>query len=86
MQRGERENQSAIARLREQIEAEAAALFQERYGLRIVASHDIIQHRYNCLGKMQEALALYVGENESLSVTIDAINAAETRDSLAPMQ
>lgn len=86
MQGGERENQSAIARLREQIEAEAAVLFQEMHGLRIVASHDIIQHRYNCLGKMQEALALYVGENESLSVTIDAINAAETGDRPTPIQ
>lgn len=84
MQEGE--NQSAIVRIREQIEAEAAALFQGMYGPRTAASHDIIHHRYDSLGKMQEALAHYVGEDEALSVTIDAINAAETRDRPASIQ
>jgi hypothetical protein len=86
MQGGEGENQSAIARLREQIEAEAATLFQGMHGLRTAASHAIIQHRYQCLGKMQEELAQYVGEDASLSVTIAAINAAEAGDRPASIQ
>jgi hypothetical protein len=86
MQGGEQENQSVIAHIREQIEAEAAALFQGLHGLRVAASHDIIQHRYNSLGKMQEALAQYVGDDESLSVTIDAINAAEAGSRSAAIQ
>jgi hypothetical protein len=40
-------------------------------GFRITASHDIIQHQYDCLGAIQEQLAAIVGEQEAMMIVMD---------------
>ena len=62
---------SEVARLRRQIELECEAMMQAMDGFRATASHDIINHRYNSLGDLQEQLATIVGEKEAIQIAID---------------
>jgi hypothetical protein len=41
-------------------------------GFRMTASHDVIQHQYDCIGAIQEQLATIVGEQEAMMIAIEA--------------
>ncbi|GCE10898.1 hypothetical protein [Tengunoibacter tsumagoiensis] len=62
---------SEIARLRKQIELECEAMKRAMNGYAIVASHDVINHRYNELGRCQEELEKHVGSAEAAQITVD---------------
>ncbi len=62
---------SEIARLRRQIELECEAMRLALYGYATVASHEIIEQRYNNLGKHQEELERYVGREEANSIVVE---------------
>jgi hypothetical protein len=63
---------SEVARLKRQIEQECEAMKQAMDGLRVAASHDIIHHRYDSIGSLQEQLAAIVGEQEAAVIAIEA--------------
>jgi hypothetical protein len=56
---------SEIARIRKQIELECEAMRLALSGYAVVASHDIINHRYDALGRQQIALEKIVGTEEA---------------------
>src|SRR5258708_39995409 len=58
-------NNSEIARIREQIELESAAMKFALYGFATVAKHEFISHKYDPIGKCQEQLGALVGEEEA---------------------
>ena len=62
---------SEIARLRRQIEEECEAMRLALYGYAVVASHEIIEHRYNSLGKRQEELEQFVGREEANNIVVE---------------
>jgi hypothetical protein len=62
---------SEIVQLKRQIELECQSMKQALDGFRITASHDIIQHQYDCLGAIQEQLAAIVGEQEAMMIVMD---------------
>jgi hypothetical protein len=41
-------------------------------GFRITSSHDIINHRYNSIGSLQNQLAALVGKKEVLRIAVEA--------------
>ena len=63
---------SEVARLKRQIEQECQAMKQAMDGFHMAASHDIIHHRYDSIGILQEQLAAIVGENEASMIAIEA--------------
>ena len=65
---------SEIARLRRQIELECEAMRQAMDGFRATASHDIINHRYNSIGDLQEQLAAIIGEKEAIQIAVETYN------------
>ncbi len=62
---------SEVARLRKQIELECEAMRQGLYGYAAVASHEIIENRYNSLGKRQAELAHLVGHEEASQIVVE---------------
>ena len=62
---------SEIALLRRQIEVECEAMRQAMNGFRVTASHEIITHRYNSIGGIQEQLAAIVGEQEAAKIAVE---------------
>ena len=56
---------SEVARIRQQIELECEAMRLALFGYATVASHDIINHRYDVLGMHQTALEKIVGVEEA---------------------
>ena len=56
---------SEIARIRQQIELECEAMRLALFGYAAVASHDLINHRYDALGREQIALEKIVGTEEA---------------------
>jgi hypothetical protein len=56
---------SEVARLRRQIEQECEALRLALHGYAVVSSHEIIQHKYNALGRHQEELEQLVDKEEA---------------------
>lgn len=58
-------NQSEVARLRGQIEAECKAMQQGMTGFAQSAAHRFIQQKYENLGATQQQLAQIVGEEEA---------------------
>ena len=63
---------SEIARLKQQIELECEAMRQAMDGFRVTASHDIINHRYDSIGGLQEQLATFIGEKDSIQIAVEA--------------
>lgn len=53
---------SEIARLRQQLEEECEAMRMALYGYATVASHQVIQRRYEALDTYQTELAKHIGE------------------------
>ncbi|HTI14748.1 MAG TPA: hypothetical protein VL461_09295 [Dictyobacter sp.] len=62
---------SEIARLRRQIELECEAMKQALNGFMVTASHDIIHHRYDCIGDIQQQLISLVGEQEAARIAVE---------------
>lgn len=67
-------NQSEVARLREQIDLEIEAMARMRDGFAMVASHAIISHRYNRLGGLCEQLGRHIGTDEAYTWTAERMN------------
>ena len=63
--------ESEVARLREQIELECQAMHLGLNGYAAVAKHQIIEHKYNTLGKYQEQLEALVGPKEAVSIVVE---------------
>jgi hypothetical protein len=59
---------SEVAKLRAKIEQECESIRLAMYGFAVVASHDVIERRYNALGEHQEALEKLVGKDEAGSI------------------
>jgi hypothetical protein len=62
---------SEIARLRQQIEQECAAMQQALTGFAITAQHEIIQRKYESLGYYCVQLEQLVGEKAAALITIE---------------
>ncbi len=62
---------SEIARLRREIERECEAMRLALYGYASVASHTIIEQKYNNLGKHQEELEKHVGKEEASNIVAE---------------
>jgi len=62
---------SEVARLRKQIELECEAMRLALEGYATVASHQIIEQRYNSLGKCQADLEKHVGKEEANSIVVE---------------
>jgi hypothetical protein len=62
---------SEIARLRKQIELECEAMRLALYGYAAVASHEVIEQKYNNLGRHQEHLERHVGKEEARSIVTE---------------
>lgn len=62
---------SEIARLRELIERECEAMDRLFNGFAKTASHDMINHRYDRIGKAQNDLANIVGETEAARIAVE---------------
>jgi hypothetical protein len=62
---------SEVARLRQQIELECAAMQQALSGFAITAQHNIIQMKYESLGHHYEQLEQLVGEKEAALITTE---------------
>ncbi len=62
---------SEVARIRQQIEEECEAMRLAMYGYAAVASHRVIENRYNRLGKRQEELEQHVGKDEATAIVVE---------------
>ena len=71
---------SEVARIRQQIELESAAMKLALYGFAAVAKHEFISHKYEAIGKCQEQLRALVGEEEALDITVQTYNLAMERE------
>src|SRR5258708_1384118 len=67
-------NNSEVARIRQQIELESAAMKFAMYGFATVAKHDFISHKYEAIGKCQEQLETLVSEEEATDITVQTYN------------
>jgi len=63
---------SEVARLRKQIELECEAMRLALHGFAAVASHTVIEQKYNALGRHHEALEQLVGKEEASSIIVEA--------------
>ena len=62
---------SEVARLRQQIELECAAMQQALSGFAMTAQHEIIQRKYETLACYHEQLEQLVGEHEAALITTE---------------
>ncbi|MFL5705219.1 MAG: hypothetical protein ACJ8AG_20650 [Ktedonobacteraceae bacterium] len=67
-------NNSEVARIRQQIELESAAMKLAIYGFATVAQHEFISHKYDAIGKCQQRLETLVGEEEATDITVRTYN------------
>jgi hypothetical protein len=65
---------SEVARLRLAIEDECIALQNIFTAPAIVASHEMVRHKYNTIGQHQDQLAKHVGEEQALNEMIEIHN------------
>jgi len=63
-------NNSEVARIRAQIEAECEAMQRGLTSYAITAQHRFINARYDRLGALQEELARHVGEQEAMEQVV----------------
>lgn len=62
---------SEVARLREQIERECEAMQLALHGYAMVASHQMIEQKYNNLSQHQDDLARHVGRDEAKHIVAE---------------
>ncbi len=70
------DNQSEVARLRVRIDLEIEAMARIRDGFAVVASHEIISHRYTQLGGLCEQLGQHVGSSEAYTWVVERLDQA----------
>ncbi len=63
---------SEVRRLMEQIDLQTQAIERAMHGTAIVASHESINARYTNLGRVQEELALHIGEQSAVEVLLES--------------
>jgi len=68
------QNQSEVACLMQQLEAEGKALWAGMYGLSQCAQHKIIHARYRRLGEIVDALEPIVGEEQAMDMLAKALD------------
>ena len=71
---------SEIARIRQQIELESAAMRLALFGFATAARHEFISQKYDAIGKCQEKLRTLVGEEEATEITVQTYNHVMERD------
>ena len=64
-------DQSEVARLRQQIDEECAAMQRAMTGFARTASHNIINQRFESIEAVQQQLAKLVGEEEAAAVMVE---------------
>jgi len=64
------ESVSEVARLKLAIEDECKALQNMFTAPAIVASHEMVRHKYNTIGLHQDQLAKHIGEEQALNEMI----------------
>ena len=74
---------SEIARIRQQIELESAAMKLAMDGFATVGKHEFISRKYDAIGKCQEQLQTLTSEQEATQITIEAYTLAMEQDSLS---
>ena len=62
---------SEMTELLQRIEEECQAMQRAMYDYACVASHDVIQARYNTLGQYETALAEHVGDEKATALLIE---------------
>lgn len=67
-------NQSEVASIMAQIDAESEAMFRVLNGFSQTASHEFISARYNRLGQLGDQLGQYIGEDEAIGVIAKSID------------
>ena len=67
-------NNSEVARLRQQIDLEVEALDRLAHGVATVASHRIIALRYKSLVERCKLLGQHVGEREAFRWVVERMN------------
>lgn len=65
---------SEVARIREQIELESAAMRLALYGFAAVGKHSFIAHKYEAIDKCQEQLVAVLGEEQATALTVESYN------------
>jgi hypothetical protein len=65
---------SEVAQLRQAIEDECTALQHIFTGFAIIASHNVIHHKYEAIDQHRAKLAQHVGEEAATNEVIDAYN------------
>ena len=68
---------SEIARLKQQIERETAAMKLAMTGFRTCASHEMINHQMDRLGQQYERLQGLIGEQAAIETVIAALGRKE---------
>ena len=68
----QKENQSEVRRLMEQIDRETEAINRVFTEPAIVANHAAIQAKYASLGKARDELAEHVGDEEATKIAYDS--------------
>ena len=63
---------SEMTELLQRIEEECQVMHRAMYDYACVASHDVIQARYNTLGSYEAALAKQVGTEQATALLIEA--------------
>lgn len=67
-------NQSEVARMRQQIDLEIEALQRIMSGFAVVASHEIIQSHYDRIGVCHEELVPLIGEEKATDILCEGMN------------
>jgi len=68
-------NQSEVAYIRQQIEAECFSAWQALYGTaQGTCSHNFIHARYENLGRLGDQLGQLVGEDTAIDIIADAMD------------
>jgi hypothetical protein len=68
---------SEVAQLRQQLDEICTAMQRGLYDYAIVGKHEVITHKYEMLGKTQELLASYVGNEQAFQEVLDALKRIE---------
>lgn len=68
------ENQSEVARLRQQIDLEVEALQRIKSGFAKVADHETIMHHYRMLDVCYEGLVKHVGDEQANNLVCERMD------------
>lgn len=69
--------ESEVAILRRQLDEICTAMHRGLNDYAVVGKHAAITHKYEMLGKTQEKLAAYVGDDQAFNDVLDAMTRSE---------